>query len=76
VADSYFRKKNPKLQQLNLVQFIVQQRDKCRVMHPVEDRMSLRNGKGKGQFNPRTGHEDPEEELRYIAILFFNFGER
>jgi hypothetical protein len=27
-------------------------------------------GKGKGKVYPRTGHEDPEGEKRYIALVF------
>jgi hypothetical protein len=26
-------------------------------------------GKGKGKIHPRTGHEGPEEEYRYISTL-------
>ena len=26
-------------------------------------------GKGKGKVHPRTGHEGPEEELRYSSTL-------
>ena len=27
-------------------------------------------GKGKGKVHPRTGHEGPEGEYRYIALVF------
>jgi hypothetical protein len=31
----------------------------------------ITKGKGKGKVQPRTGHEGPEEEQRYISILSF-----